>query len=1019
MHKKLILFILAATLLSVLSICAQGQTRTITGVVVDENNLACPGVTVIVKNQARGAITDLNGEFSIAAQASDVLVFSMLGYDDEELKVEDRTRIQIKLVPQADVLDEVTVVAYGTQKKSSVIGSISTINAEELRAPVGQLSTQLAGKMAGVVAMQRSGEPGESAEFFIRGISSFGANNTPLILVDGIERSMDLVDVEDIASFSILKDATATALYGVRGANGIVLITTRRGSESKPKISVRLEGGVTQPVKVPQLASTEQWIDFYNELFVDSGSAPAISDYEKQMFLSGKDTDVYPSIDWMNTIYKKAAPTYRANINVSGGTKTVRYYVGASYHNEDGLFKIDKNENFKNRDNELKFTKYSFRSNVDINITKSTILALSLSTQYDTKNQPAYSMSDIYAYSMYTTPISTPTVFSDGTLAWPDKGRNPYAMLNSSGYSKTSNMNAQSLISLTQDFSDLITEGLSANIKFSWDAYNGNVLTRNLNSKYYFINRQVGRDEEGNLNYIAYNDGTGYMTLSKSNSSITTINLEASVNYDRTFKGAHQVGAMLLFSMRNKQNNVPSSYIYAFPYRNMGLAGRATYSFKNRYFAEFNFGYNGSENFAPKNRMGFFPSAALGYMISNEPFWSGISHTVDVLKLKASYGKIGNDQIGGNRRFGYNSTVNTSAAGFTFGTSKITQTGISTGDYGNENIQWEEATKLDVGFELSLWHKLKINADYFYDLRDGIFIMRESTPSIVGINVDQYVNIGKMMNQGFDTSVEFNHAFLSGITLTAKGNFTFNRNKKLYDDKPNQIWEYQNLVGYPYMQQFGLIAEGLFKDQQDIDNSPEQKFGAVRPGDIKYRDINGDGVVDSYDKVAIGYTTMPEINYGFGVSLGWKGIDVSVFFQGVGNVTRIISGQNLFGASDQIDKLGQIFADVAENRWTLSNQNPNATYPRMSLNKVDNNQQASTYWQRDMSFMRLKNAEIGYTLPRKITQRAGISAVRFYLSGVNLLTFSKFKLWDPELNASYGNQYPSMRNITFGINLNF
>lgn len=1017
--KHFILMALGLLFLSSVGVFAQERAHTVTGVVYDESNLPTPGVTVMVKNDSRGVITDLNGEYSIAVKNSDVLVFSMLGYEDEEVTVGAETRITIRLVPQADVLDEVTVVAYGTQKKSSIIGSISTITAEELKSPVGQLSTGLAGKLAGVVAMQRSGEPGESAEFWIRGVSSFGANNKPLILVDGIEREMDLVDVEDIASFSILKDATATALYGVRGANGIVLITTRRGAESKPKVSFRAEHGITQPVKVPSLANTSQWIDYYNELFVDQGGAPAISDYERQMYLSNADPDLYPNIDWMKTIYKPLATTDRINMNVTGGTKTVRYYVGASYYNENGIFNIDSNENFKNRDNELKFTKFSFRSNVDINVTKSTILALSLSTQFDTKNQPSASISDIYNFSMYATPISTPLVYSDGTPAWPDKGQNPYAMLNSSGYKKTSTMNAQSLISLTQDFSEFV-EGLNANIKFSWDAVNAVVMTRNLNTKYYFADVTSGRDAEGNLNYVVYNtEATNYMTLGRSNSSQTTTNLEASLNYDHTFAAKHQVGAMMLFSMRNRQNNVPADIIYAFPYRNMGLAGRATYSYASRYFAEFNFGYNGSENFAPDFRMGFFPSYAVGYLISNEPWWTNISGVVDMLKLKASYGKIGNDQIGGNRRFAYNTTINTGAAGFVFGTNKVSQTGITTGDYGNPSVRWEEATKFDAGFELSLFKNFKLNADYFYDYRDGIFILRESTPSIVGINVDQWVNLGKMKNQGVDMSAEYQHSFVNGLNLSARGNLTFNRNQKLYDDKPSQIYEYQNLVGYPYNQQFGLIAVGLFEDQEDIDNWPKQNFGDVRPGDIKYVDINGDGIIDSYDKVAIGYTTIPEITYGFGISLSWKGFDASVFFQGVDHVTRIISGQNLFGASTQIDKLGQIFEDVAENRWTLENQNPNAPYPRMSVNKVENNQQASTYWQRDMSFIRLKNAEIGYTLPRKLTQKVGIPSARIYAQGVNLLTFSKFKLWDPELSASYGNMYPSMRTVTLGVNLNF
>lgn len=1012
--KKLWATAVALLAISVGFAAAQ-SLKTITGQVLDETDLGIPGAYVVVKNETRGAITDVDGKFTIDVKPTDVLLVTFLGYQDQEITVGNQTSLVIRMSPSEDMLDEVTFVAYGAQRKSSVIGSISTIKADALASPAGQLSSGLAGKLAGVVSMQRTGEPGAGSDFWIRGVNTFGANSKPLILVDGIERDMDLVDTEDIASFSILKDATATALYGVRGANGIVLITTKRGQESKPQVNFKAEYGLTQPVKLPSLANTEQWIDYYNELYVDAGSTPVIDEYQREMYLSGADPDLYPSVDWVKTIFKDMANTERVNVNVTGGTKSVRYYVGASYYMEDGIFNVAKNKEYSKYDNQIRYDKFNFRSNVDIDITKSTTMAISLSTQYYTKTSPGSNLSDIYAYTMYSTPIASPPVFSDGTLANPENGYNPYRMLNSSGYKRTTNIVAQSLISLTQDFSDIITKGLKANVKYSWDADNGNVLNRLLNPTLYYTN---GRDDDGNLIYQPWNEGTNYMTLYKTNTSYTTTNLEASVNYEREFNYAHNVSAMLLFSTRNKYNNVPASFEQSFAYKNMGLAGRATYSYKDRYFGEFNFGYNGSENFAPGKRFGFFPSIAVGYMISNETFWDPIKDTFNMLKFKVSYGKIGNDQIGGSRRFAYNSTVNTSASGFTFGTTPIAIGGITTGEVGNSNVQWEEALKFNAGIEMTLFKDLSFQIDYFSDHRSGIFIERQSTPPIVGLNKQQWVNLGEMENKGVDMGLQYEHTF-GDLYVSARGNYTFNRNKKLYDDMPDQIWSYQNLAGFAYNQQFGLIAEGLFKDQEDIDNWPKQDFGTVRPGDIKYRDVNGDGVVNSFDKVAIGYTTIPEINYGFGVSLGYKGFDFSVFFQGVAHVTRIIGGQNLFGASSQIHKLGQIYEDVALNRWTLSNQDPNAPYPRLSLNKVENNQQASTYWQKDMSFMRLKNMEIGYTIPKKLTKKIGLSTVRVYAQGLNLLTFSEFKLWDPELDSSYGNVYPTMRTYTFGVNLNF
>ena len=995
-----------------------GGNVKMTGRVLDETKAGVPGATVIVKGSTRGVITGNDGTFSIDVKPTDVIEISYLGYETQSIPVGTKTNIVTELVRKVSELEAVTVVAYGKQRKESIIGAINTIDAGELEVASGSLSSNLAGKLAGIVVMQRTGEPGSSAEFWIRGQSTFGAKTTPLVLVDGIERDMDFVDADDIATFSILKDATATALYGVRGANGIILITTKRGTEmTAPQIRVKAEFGITQPVQLPELANASQWIDYYNELYRDSGSTEMpISDYARQMYLSGR--DLYPNVDWVNTIFKDLAMTGRVHASVTGGSPKIRYYVSASYYTEGGMFNVADNDRYNAQ---MNFNKYSFRSNIDIDITKSTQLGLSLSTQYTTKNAPCTTTNDLYAYTMYVTPVATPTVFSNGMLAIPQESGsvNPYNMLNNTGYRRYNTMVAQSLLSLTQDFSDIITPGLKANVKFAWDAQNATLLERAMSPVTYYA---TGRDENGELMLTAANpNGSNYMRLATSDSSGTTaINFEGSLIYERLFAEDHRVSGMFLYSVRSKSKNRPVNYIDAYPTKNMGIAGRFTYAFRDKYFAEFNFGYNGSENFAPGKRYGFFPSYAVGYMISNEKFWEPLRDKVNILKIRASYGKIGNDEIGGSRRFAYNTTMNTNAGGFTFGDLGQTNLpGYSTGEYGNPDVAWEEATKADVGIELGLFNKIKIQADYFYEKREGIFIQRESTPSVVGTKTAQWVNLGRMKNQGFDMSLEFDHSFNKDFSISARGNFTYNRNKKLYDDKPDQIWKYQNLAGFANNQQFGLIAEGLFESEEDIANWPKQDFGTVRPGDIKYRDVNGDGVVNTFDKVAIGYTLVPEINYGFGASVKWKGIDVSVFFSGVGHVTRIIQGQNLFGASSTILRMGQIFEDVAKNRWTLDNQNPNAPYPRLSLNKVDNNQQLSTYWQRDMSFMRLKDAEIGYTLPESMTKKWGLSKIRFYIQGKNLVTFSDFKLWDPEVNANYGNVYPLIRTFAIGANVNF
>ncbi len=1008
---------------------ALAQSRDIKGTVLDENDQGIAGAYVLVKGETRGAMTDNNGRFSLSVKSTDILVVSFLGYADEEVRIGDQREISVKLTPVENTLQEVVKVAYGTQRKASVIGSISSISAEQLQVPVGQLSTGLAGKLAGVVAVQHTGEPGSSAEFWIRGVNTFGANAYPLILVDGVERSMDLVDVEDIASFSILKDATATALYGVRGANGIVLITTKRGSESKPRISVKIESGITSPTRLPEMASAEQFIDYLNAM-----QPGMIDDYSRSMYLASDEvrsqrvnpaedalpilySDLYPNVDWMKTLFKNSTSTFKANIAVTGGTKNVRYYAGGSYYFEDGIFNMASNDRYNAQ---MNYQRFNFRTNVDINITKSTVLGMDLSTQFTKKNKPGSDISEIYNYALQISPIGFPVVFSDGTLSNPENGRNPYNLINEMGYAIASTQNAQTTVSVTQDFSDFLLEGLTAKVQISWDAKSNTSYTNLILPRIYFLRYN---DTIHDYEYaLQGNSGTGYINTSSSGvSGQTVLNVEASANWERSFNSTHRVGAMFLYYLRERTNINPGSYWNTFPYKSLGIAGRATYSFKDRYFAEFNFGYNGSENFSPGHRFGFFPSGAVGYLLSNEPFWENIKPWVSMLKIKASIGKVGNDQIGGGRRFGYNTTMDTGLPGFSWGlTGPVNTAGVAVGDIGNPGIIWEEALKRNIGVEVNFFNdQVKIQFDYFNDYRSGIFIERQSLPSAVGLRKTQYTNIGEMRNAGFDVSAQFDHTFPSGLSISARGNFSFNRNKRVYDDKPSQVWAYQNTAGFANGQQRGLIAEGIFMSQEEIDAWPTQTFGAVQPGDIKYRDINGDGQVDAYDVVAIGYTNVPEINYGFGLSVGWKGFDASVFFSGMDHVTRIIGGYNLYGgAASNVKVQGQIFADVAEKSWSVTHS-PDAGYPRFSTETPANNLRSSTFWQKDMSFLRLKNAELGYTFPKKWTKPMHISTARIYLQGVNLLTFSAFKLWDPELESAYGNVYPLTRNVSLGLNLNF
>ncbi len=990
----------------------QQKQSMVHGKVMDANNQPLPGATLLVKGSTRGVTTDIDGSFEIEVSPEDVLIVQFLGMQDQEVKVGNQKTIVVILKEQTDELDEVTVVAYGKQKKASVIGAISTITADEVQVPVAKLSTALAGQMAGIVSIQRNAEPGSGADFWIRGISTFGANNTPLILVDGIERSLDLVDPEDIASLSILKDATATALYGVRGANGIVLITTKRGKEAKPSINAKVEYGFITPTRTPQLASASQWMDYYNDITLEGNGNLAYQPNQYAKYLNGTDPDLYPNVDWWDTIFKNSSNNVRANINVSGGSRNIRYYIAGSFYSENGVFNPADNPQYTPQ---VGYKKANFRANVDVDITKTTKLALSVSNQYETKNRLGVAVESYYDNLISVPSVAVVPIFSDGSLSRPLVGTNPYLELNHTGYSADFWNNAQSLISIDQDFG-FITEGLKGNVKFSYDARNERTTDKRKSPSTYLA---LGRDKEGNLILNKNNDGNDYLSIARSNRGSQVWNFETSLTYERLFNDEHRVSGLFLFNMREYTDNFAGNYIASFPNRNIGIAGRAAYSFRDKYFAEFNFGYNGSENFAPGHRFGFFPSGALGYMISNEEFWEPIADVISLLKFKGSYGQIGNDEIGGNRRFAYNTEMNASAAGYNFGDPVAWIQGIATGNPGNPNVTWETAKKTDVGFELGLFNKFRLVADYFMEKRDGIFISQESIPSVVGINVTQYVNLGRMQNQGVDMSLEYSDQVTEDFFISARGNFTFNRNKVLYDDKPSQMYPYLNDVGFPSGQHKGLISMGLFESQEDIDNWPTQTFGTVRVGDIKYKDIDGNGIVDSNDRVPFGRTTIPEINYGFGVSMKWRNWDLSIFFQGSGNVGRMISGAMIRGTASNITSYGNLYEEVAANRWTEWNPDPNAKYPRMHISGFENNNQGSDFWYRNVSYLRLKNAEIGYSLPKALISKIGLSTLRFYAQGVNLLTFSPFKMWDPELNTGTGGLYPQTRTVAIGMNLNF
>lgn len=1020
LSTKAVLLIIFLSLLPALQVMAmetpdetqQKSTIRVQGRVLDEFNQPLPGVSILAVKSTKGVITDIDGNYSIEVAPDEKLEFSYIGYQKNVVLVNGRKDIPIKMEPLTSELKEVTVVGYGTQRKASVIGAITGLPVGKINRSVNKLSNVLAGQMAGVVAVQRSGEPGEGSDFWIRGVSTFGANNRPLVLVDGIERDLNLVDPEDIETFSILKDATATAIYGVRGANGVVLITTRKGKEgSKPVISARAEFSILQPTKMPKMANAQEFMEMYNFAYADNKNGEEFYSPEAMAkYLNGSDPDLYPNINWMDEIYKKSTTSERVNVNVTGGSEKVKYYVAGSYYKENGVFRPDKGLGYNPASS---WSRFNFRSNLDINLFKNTVLNINLSNQYDVKKQPNNNAS-LWIYTFKTIPIAIPKKYSDGTVARPTIGDNPYNLLNLNGYNELFTNNAQSLIGLTQDFSPWI-KGLKANIKFSWDAYNYAHLNRSKNPSTYYA---TGRNEDGNLMYTKNNDGNDYLVLYKDNKGNRTTYLEASLTYENLFANAHRVGGLFLFNMREKTDNFPDSYIMSLPYRNQGIAGRVTYSYKDRYFIEGNFGYNGSENFAPGNQFGFFPAYSVAWNIAEEPIIKKNLKWMNMFKLRYSYGKVGSDNIG--TRFPYLELFES-------------RNPYNWGDYNTPNVDngqiykqisssgvtWEIATKHDIGVDFSLWDdRFTGTVDYFHETRDGIFMQRQSLPGTLGLSyLTPSANVGKVRSTGFDGNVAFKQD-IGNVSLTVRGNFTYSNNKILAADEANSAYPYIRDTGYRVNQAKGLIALGLFKDYDDIRNSPQQtEWGTVMPGDIKYKDVNSDGVINDSDRVPIGSTTRPNLIYGFGMSATWKGFDVNLHFQGAGKSSFFIDGFGVrpFSGGDW----GNILTDVVGNYWSLgTNENPDAKYPRLTWQNNSNNNRESTYWLRDGSYLRLKTVEVGYTLPKNISRAILMNNVRIFFIGTNLLTFSKFKLWDPEMGSSNGQQYPLSKMLTLGLTVN-
>ena len=993
------------------------------GKILNSQGQPLTAVTVTVEGSTTGTLSDSEGYYVINASPGQVLVFRFLGFITQKLEVPKSLSLDVVLKEDVQEIEELVVVGMGQQARASVIGAVTTVNVNDLKVPSRSLTNALAGRMAGVVAVQRSGEPGyDNSSFWIRGLSTFGSNQSPLVLVDGVERDMANINPEEIESVSILKDASATAVYGVRAANGVVVITTRRGTVSKkPNIDLKMEYGISTLTRVPKLLGGVDYMRLYNE----AAGSQVYSEEVIEATRLQTDPYLYPDVNWLDEIYKKTSSNHQITLNVTGGGEVARYFVSFGNMGELGNYHEDPQNEYSSN---IKVQRYNFRTNVDVSITKSTRLDIELGGYVIDGHYPGVSNSDLYEKVYVANPVSLPVrypmgVNKDGSTHYVWAGvrsgtvQNPAERLMGSGYTSEYKNQLLGQVRLTQDFGELFEplKGLKANVAFSFDTYNETKINRTKMESYYLAN---GRNPETNeLELVQTYIGNEYMGYGKSLYSDRAMEFKGQINYDRKFGDVHNVGLMAMYYQRDYRKSADDA-ISSLPYRKQGLAFRATYNYDLRYFLEFNLGYNGSENFPKGERFGVFPAGAVGYLISEEDFWkqSRISNVISMLKFKGSVGLVGSEALPNNQRYAYLTLVGAGLGGYSFGSDPVGYSGTGENREGVVGLTWEKGLKANAGFQAEFFRKLTLEVDYFHERRTDILVQRTSLPDIVGINSQPFANIGEMSNWGIDGTMEFQHTFRD-FSLRAYANATFARNRVVFQDEPAWKYSYQNRTGKKYNQPFGLIALGYFTSEEEIAASPTQTFGQVRPGDVKYLDVNGDGVIDSYDEVAIGYPTIPELTYGFGLQVGFKGIDIGVFFRGQALVSYMLGGEGFVPFQEGGDR-GNLFVEALD-RWTVDNPRQDAFYPRLSIGNTENNYRPSTKWQYDGSFLRLSDLEIGYNFPKKVLKALHMQGLRVYFHGSNLALFSKFKMWDPELGKGRGDAYPMQRKFNFGIKVNF
>ena len=1013
----------------------QPKEKVVTGVVLDDMGPVA-GATVRIKNTTTGVVTNMDGEFTLKIPIGSTILVSFIGYQDKEIVYKGEAKLTIHLSEDVTTLDEVQVIAYGTTKKVTITGALSSVKSDEiLKAPTGSITNALSGKVTGLSSVQSSGQPGaDDATLYVRGVGSLSEGlSSPLVLVDGVERSFGQLDPNEIEDITVLKDASATAVFGVRGANGVILVTTKRGQEGKAKVNFSTSFGLQMPTRIPEFANSYEYASVYNQAELASGTPEDELPFTPEVlegFRTHSNPLAYPDVDWTDLLIKKSAWQSQHNFTVSGGAKSVRYFASLGVFTQDGLFKTYETD----YDSNYKYNRYNYRINLDIDVTKTTTMKINLGGRLNNQRTPNYnngsSSSLTYLFrEIYEAPpfagvgvVDGKRIKTDPTILPATMGSvaDPLQNFYGKGYRSSLGNTLNFDFTLEQKL-DFVTKGLRASVKASYNS--GTTATKNRTSANGDLYEAVIQEDGSVL--LKKTHEKSPLGFSTGSSKSRDWYMEAALNYQRDF-GMHHVSALAMYNQSMRY--YPAGSYPGIPRAYIGFVGRATYDWNTRYMADFSVGYNGSENFAPGKRFGLFPAGSVGWIISEENFMKSLKPYLSYFKIRASWGMVGNDRTSDNSRFLYLPDVydpDGDGNGYNFGINNSSNVILAAeSKKGNPNVTWEMAVKQNYGVDLYFFDdRLKTTFDYFIEHRRDILTSRQVMPGYLAVTLPT-ANIGKVDNKGYEISVNWDDRIGSDFSYSVGVNLSYAKNEIVFMDEIPQPFDYMMKTGKPVGQSFGYQFDGYFTEEEAAAYAtakgvtmPDYGSGFVpNAGDVKYKDLSGDMIIDYRDQSAIGYPIYPLLTGGINLGFSYKGFDVSMTWTGATKTSRMLQQIYREPFGEQNNK--SLLKYLVDEAWTPEKGN-SAKAPRISFENKKHNYQASDLWLRDASYLRLKNLEVGYSFPKSLLSKAHIGSLRIYMSGYNLLTFDSLDVLDPETTNTLSPSYPLIRVVNFGLKLGF